>query len=117
MLNFVHYLPTKLYFGKGQIENLRAEVAQYGKKVLMVYGGGSIKRNDIYGQVMEQLEGFTVFELAGIKPNPRLDTCKQGIALCKQKGIDLVLAVGGGSAMDTAKCIACLLYTSDAADD
>ena len=105
MNNFVHYLPAKIIFGKGQIKKLADEVAQYGKKVLMVYGGGSIKRTGVYDQVMEQLKDFQVFELPGVEPNPRISTCRKGVEICKKEGIDLILAVGGGSTMDSAKCI------------
>ncbi|MHB1315696.1 MAG: iron-containing alcohol dehydrogenase [Christensenellales bacterium] len=106
MNNFEHYLPAKIIFGKGQIKQLGVEAAKYGKKILLVYGGGSIKRTGVYDQVMEQLKGFQVFELPGVEPNPRVSTCRIGVNICKKEGIDLILAVGGGSTMDSAKCIA-----------
>lgn len=106
MLNFEHYLPTKIFFGKGQIENLGKEAAKYGDKVLLVYGGGSIMKNGVYAAAKAQLEGFKVFELGGVEPNPRVDTCQKGADICKKEGIDLVLAVGGGSVADSAKAIA-----------
>ena len=106
MLNFEHILPTKIYFGKGQLSNLKDEVLVCGSKVLLVYGGGSIKRTGLYDQVLDQLADVQVFELSGIEPNPRLTTCQKGIDICKKEKIDLVLAVGGGSTMDSAKCIA-----------
>ncbi len=105
---FVFQNPTKLIFGKDQNSALAAEVKKYGKRVLLVYGGGSIKRNGLYEQVLEQLEeeGVTVTELAGVEPNPRLTTVNKGIELCREQQVELVLAVGGGSVIDAAKAIA-----------
>ncbi|QSO54481.1 iron-containing alcohol dehydrogenase [Alicyclobacillus curvatus] len=101
--------PTALYYGKGQIEEyLASEVAKFGKTVLLVYGGGSIKRNGLYDKVIGILgsAGVTVHELAGVEPNPRLTTVHKGIDICRTKGVDLILAVGGGSVIDCAKAIA-----------
>ena len=101
--------PTALYYGKGQIEEyLASEVAKFGKTVLLVYGGGSIKRNGLYDKVIGILgsAGVTVHELAGVEPNPRLTTVHKGIDTCRTKGVDLILAVGGGSVIDCAKAIA-----------
>ncbi|EES73938.1 iron-containing alcohol dehydrogenase [Paenibacillus sp. MB22_1] len=108
MDNFVFHNPTKLIFGKGQLEALRNEVPAYGKKVLLVYGGGSIKRSGLYDQVTAILReiGAEVTELAGVEPNPRLSTVHRGVELCKSNGIELVLAVGGGSVLDCSKAIA-----------
>lgn len=108
MDNFVFHNPTKLIFGKGQLEALRNEVPAYGKKVLLVYGGGSIKRSGLYDQVTSILReiGVEVTELAGVEPNPRLSTVHRGVELCKSNGIELILAVGGGSVLDCAKAIA-----------
>lgn len=108
MDNFTYQNPTKLIFGKGQIEELKREVPLYGKKVLLVYGGGSIKRNGVYDAVMTQLKevDMEVFELAGVEPNPRLTTVHKGVEICKSEEIDFVLAVGGGSVIDAAKAIA-----------
>jgi alcohol dehydrogenase YqhD (iron-dependent ADH family) len=106
MLNFEHYLPTRIFFGKGEVSRLGGEAAKYGKRVLLVYGGGSIKKTGIYDQVMQQLEGFTVFELPGVQPNPRVSLCRKGAQLCKKEGIELILGVGGGSVIDSCKCIA-----------
>ncbi|EOS58306.1 MULTISPECIES: iron-containing alcohol dehydrogenase [Paenibacillus] len=108
MDNFVFHNPTKLIFGKGQLEALRNEVPAYGKKVLLVYGGGSIKRSGLYDQVTSILReiGAEVTELAGVEPNPRLSTVHRGVELCKSNGIELILAVGGGSVLDCAKAIA-----------
>ncbi|GAE36718.1 iron-containing alcohol dehydrogenase [Halalkalibacter akibai] len=104
---FVFQNPTKLIFGKGQNETLAKEVVKYGKNVLLVYGGGSIKRNGLYEFVISQLKqaDVNVTELAGVEPNPRLTTVQKGIGLCREHNIDLVLAVGGGSVIDAAKAI------------
>jgi alcohol dehydrogenase len=106
--NFTFYNPTKLIFGKGQLEQLKTEVPRYGKKVLLVYGGGSIKRNGLYDQALSVLNeiGATVFELPGVEPNPRITTARKGIEICKQEGIEFLLAVGGGSVIDCTKLIA-----------
>lgn len=108
MDNFIYHNPTKLIFGKGQIDQLGKEVKKYGSKVLVVYGGGSIKRNGIYDQVMEKLKEIdaTVYELAGVEPNPRIATVRAGVEMCKREGIDFILAVGGGSTIDCTKAIA-----------
>ena len=108
MDNFTYHNPTKLIFGKGQLSALRNEVPKYGTKVLLVYGGGSIKRNGLYDQVIAELNAVNanVFELAGVEPNPRLTTARKGIEICKKEGIDFILAVGGGSVIDCSKTIA-----------
>ncbi|MEC1673253.1 iron-containing alcohol dehydrogenase [Bacillus mojavensis] len=119
MENFTYYNPTKLIFGKGQLEQLRKELKQYGKNVLLVYGGGSIKRNGLYDQVTDILkeEGAAVHELSGVEPNPRLATVEKGIDLCRQHDIDFLLAVGGGSVIDCTKAIAAgVKYDGDAWD-
>ncbi|MFC0559537.1 iron-containing alcohol dehydrogenase [Halalkalibacter alkalisediminis] len=104
---FVFQNPTKLIFGKGQNEALVNEVKSYGNNVLLVYGGGSIKRNGLYDLVVSKLKeaGVNITELAGVEPNPRLTTVHKGIELCHQHQIDLVLAVGGGSVIDASKAI------------
>ncbi|SFJ09546.1 iron-containing alcohol dehydrogenase [Thermoflavimicrobium dichotomicum] len=108
MQSFEYQNPTKLIFGQGQLVKLKEEVPTYGKKVLLVYGGGSIKRNGIYDQVIKYLEeiGAYVVELAGVEPNPRLTTVYKGIELCRKENIDFLLAVGGGSVIDCTKAIA-----------
>ncbi|MCM3600558.1 iron-containing alcohol dehydrogenase [Robertmurraya korlensis] len=108
MDNFTFFNPTKLIFGKGTLEQLKAEVPQYGKKVLLVYGGGSIKRNGLYDQVLSLLKEIDVkiFELPGVEPNPRLTTVNKGVEICRNEGIDFLLAVGGGSVIDCTKAIA-----------
>jgi len=104
---FTFYNPVRLYFGKGQIAQLENELPKYGDKVLVVYGGGSIKRNGVYDDVMSILNklNMKVFELAGVEPNPRVSTARKGIEICKKEEIDFVLAVGGGSVIDCSKLI------------
>lgn len=108
MHNFTYYNPTKLIFGTGQLDQLQDELLQYGKNVLLVYGGGSIKKNGIYDDVVARLESgkANVVELNGVEPNPRLSTVNKGIDLCHQHNIDVILAVGGGSVIDATKAIA-----------
>ena len=108
MRDFVFENKTKIYFGKEQMCHLHEEVARFGKRVLMVYGGGSIKRTGLYDRIMAELQkgGTTVFELPGVEPNPRHTTVNRGAAICKQEGIDVLLAVGGGSTIDATKGIA-----------
>ncbi|RAP23248.1 hypothetical protein C2W59_02828 [Bacillus pumilus] len=108
MENFIYYNPTKLMFGKGQLDELKSELARYGKRVLLVYGGGSIKKNGLYDNVISALNEAEadVFELSGVEPNPRLTTVKKGIDICQNEKIDFLLAVGGGSVIDCTKAIA-----------
>ncbi|MBQ6553321.1 MAG: iron-containing alcohol dehydrogenase [Clostridia bacterium] len=116
MLNYVHSIPTKLYFGKGQISRLDGILRQFGSKVLLTYGGGSIKKIGLYDEVTRILNdgGFTVTELAGIEPNPRIESVEEGVRLCKENDIDVILAVGGGSTIDCSKAIAAgVFYEGD----
>lgn len=108
MIDFVFQNPAKIIFGRDALHHLGAEVLRYGKRVLLVYGGGSVKRSGLFDQVMAILagEGVAVWELGGIVPNPRLSRVYEGIDICRKAKIDLVLALGGGSAIDTAKGIA-----------
>ncbi|PAD34484.1 NADH-dependent alcohol dehydrogenase [Terribacillus saccharophilus] len=108
MDNFTFYNPTKLIFGKDQLDKLKEEIPAYGKKVLLVYGGGSIKRSGLYEKVLKELEEIEaeVFELSGVEPNPRVSTARKGVEICKTEGIDVLLAVGGGSVIDCTKAIA-----------
>lgn len=118
MYNFSFYCPTRIHFGKGQISHL-SELAASGKKVLLVYGGGSIKRNGIYDAAMKILTdaGLSVTELSGVEPNPRIQTVRKGVELCKSEGLDMVLAIGGGSTIDCAKVVAAgAKYDGDAWD-
>ena len=110
MNNYEYCVPTDIRFGKGQIECLTKEIGKYGKKVLLVYGGGSIKKTGLYDKVYEVLKDYEIFELPGIEPNPKLSSVKAGVAICKEKGIDAILAVGGGSTIDASKHIACAAF-------
>lgn len=108
MKNFTFRNPTKIIFGEGTITKLSRELQNYGKNILLCYGGGSIKANGIYDSVIKELKlaDKNVIELAGITPNPRTDKVDEGIELCKKYHIDFILAVGGGSTIDCAKAIA-----------
>lgn len=108
MENFVYNIPTKVFFGKNQLENLPKALAPYGKRVLMTYGGGSIKKIGLYDGIMKVLgeNDFTVFELGGIEPNPRIESVRAGAHMCKEHNIDVLLAVGGGSTIDATKFMA-----------
>lgn len=107
MIDFTFQNPTRIHFGKTALSHLPKEVERYGKRVLLVYGGGTIKRIGVYDQVTALLgdAGVQVWELPGVQPNPLLSLVYKGIDLCRQHDIQLVLAVGGGSVIDTAKAI------------
>jgi len=109
MNNFQFVNPTKIIFGQGTVDQLGNEVAGYAKNVLLMYGGGSMKRTGLYNRVMSQLsaKGIEVHELGGVEPNPRLTTVRKGIDICRKNSVELVLAVGGGSVIDAAKAVAC----------
>lgn len=108
MNSFLYDIPTKVYFGENQLGHLGEELAKYGNRVLLTYGGGSIKKSGLYDAVAAQVKaaGLTLFELSGIEPNPRIDSVRAGAALCKKERIDVLLAVGGGSTIDATKYIA-----------
>lgn len=112
MYNFDYHIPTKIFFGKGQIVKLPAEIKAIATKILLVYGGGSIKRNGIYDTLLPLLKeaGIEVYELSGVEPNPRVTTVAKGAQMCKEYGIEAVLAVGGGSTIDCTKVIAAAAY-------
>ncbi|UVI27895.1 iron-containing alcohol dehydrogenase [Paenibacillus spongiae] len=108
MNSFSFHNPTEIYFGEGTADQLAEKVIRYGSNVLLVYGGGSIKRTGLHDRVAKQLQeaDIRVVELGGIEPNPRLTSVHKGIELCRSEGIDFILAVGGGSVIDAAKAIA-----------
>ena len=108
MKNFRYYNPVTIHFGKGVLNKLGRTVARFGKKVLFVYGMGSIKRTGLYDKVMEQLkeQGLEVVEHGGVKPNPILSHTREGVEKAKKEKVDVILAVGGGSVIDEAKAIA-----------
>lgn len=107
-MSFVYDIPTKVFFGEGQIENLGAQLSVYGSRVLLVYGGGSIKKTGVYDKIVAQIKGagLELYELSGIEPNPKVESVRRGIEICKKNKIDVCLAAGGGSAMDASKFIA-----------
>ena len=112
MNNFYYSIPTKIAFGKGQVKNLPRYIKEYGTRVLLTYGGGSIKRTGIYDTVTTLLReaGIEYYELAGVEPNPRVSTVRKGVAICREKKVDVLLPIGGGSTIDCAKAIAAAFY-------
>jgi len=112
MLNFNYSVPTKVFFGKNKIDLLAENIKKYGSNVLLVYGGGSIKRNGIYDNLIEIFNenDINFWELGGVKPNPRISSVRKGIEICQEQGIDIILAVGGGSTIDCAKVIGAGFY-------
>lgn len=119
MNNFNYSIPTKIFFGKDQINVLGDEIKKYGSRVLLVYGGGSIKKSGIYDKVVEIFKASDInfWELPGVEPNPRVTSVRKGVELCRENKIDLILAVGGGSSIDCSKVIAAgYYYEGDAWD-
>jgi alcohol dehydrogenase YqhD (iron-dependent ADH family) len=116
--NFIYNTPTKLFFGKDSIKELPNVILQYGKNVLLTYGGGSIKKMGLYDKVKELLKDFNITELSGIEPNPKYDpSVITGAKLCKENNIDVILAVGGGSVLDCSKAISvCAKYDGEGWD-
>lgn len=112
MRNFRFACPTEFLFGKDTEQNVGAEVKKYGKKVLVHYGGGHIKKNGLYDRVMESLKeaGLEITELGGVKANPDIGLVREGIELCKKEEVEVILAVGGGSVIDSAKAIGIGVY-------
>lgn len=108
MENFEFLSPTRIIFGRGVEQRVGAETKKYSEKALLHYGGGSIKRSGLYDKVIASLQeaGVKYIELAGVQPNPRLSLVREGIKICREEGIDFILAVGGGSVIDSAKAIA-----------
>jgi NADP-dependent alcohol dehydrogenase len=104
MFDFTFHNPTKILFGKNAIERIGEEIPT-DARILMTYGGGSIKRNGVYERVMNALKGWHVTEFGGIEPNPRYETLMPAVELVRREGIDFLLAVGGGSVLDGTKFI------------
>lgn len=113
--NFSYCNPTKLYFGKDALEGLNTELPKYGKNVLLVYGGGSVKKNGIYDKVVELLKanGKEIFEDAGVMPNPTADKLREGVARARAAKADFILAVGGGSVCDYAKAVSVSIHCDE----
>ncbi|MGN1280734.1 MAG: iron-containing alcohol dehydrogenase [Succinivibrio sp.] len=110
MKDFTLHLPTKILFGKDRINELPELTAPYGKKILLTYGGGSIKKIGLYDKIKELYSDCQIFELSGIEPNPKISSVRSGVEICKKEKIDFILAVGGGSVLDCSKNIACGAY-------
>lgn len=108
MNHFIYDIPVKVYFGENQLCHLGEELSRYGRRVLLTYGGGSIKKSGLYDAVLAEIKnaGLEVFELSGIEPNPRIDSVRRGAQICKEEHIDVLLAVGGGSTLDATKWMA-----------
>ena len=107
MQNFDYMTPTRLIFGRDAIAKLPEVMTQFGKKILLTYGGGSIKKIGLYQKVLEMLKGYDIVERPGIQPNPKYDpSVLDGVRLCKEHNVDIILSVGGGSVLDCSKAIA-----------
>ena len=113
--NFTYHNPTKLYFGDNSLDYLNEELTKYGKNVMLVYGGGSIKKNGIYDSVVKILKenGKNIFEDAGVMPNPTVEKLYEGVKIARENNIDLILAVGGGSCCDYAKAVSVSAHCDD----
>ncbi|MHB1274981.1 MAG: iron-containing alcohol dehydrogenase [Candidatus Humimicrobiaceae bacterium] len=109
MENFIFHSPTRIIFGKDTELEVGKETKKFAGRILLHYGGSSIKKYGLYDKIIKSLkeEGIEIFELGGVKPNPRLDLVYEGIKICRDNNISFILAVGGGSAIDSAKAIAC----------
>lgn len=108
MNGFIYDIPVKVYFGENQLQYLGEELRKFGKRVLLTYGGGSIKKTGLYDTLIAEMgkAGMEIFELSGIEPNPRIESVRKGVRICKDEKIDVLLAVGGGSTLDATKFIA-----------
>ena len=108
MNSFIYDIPVKVYFGENQLQYLGEELRKFGRRVLLTYGGGSIKKTGLYDILTSEMEkaGMEVFELSGIEPNPRIESVRRGVQICKDEKIDVLLAVGGGSTLDATKFMA-----------
>lgn len=115
MNNFSFSYPTKVYFGKGAAENMKAELTKYGPTVMLAYGGGSVKKSGVYDQMVDLLKkaGKTVVDFSGIMPNPTYAKAQEGAALAREKGVDFILAVGGGSVIDCCKIVSAQARTQE----
>ncbi len=115
MLNFTFYNPTKILFGEGRIKDLAGEIPK-GLKILVTYGGGSIKRNGVFDEVKAALQGYELMEFGGIEPNPTYETLMKCVEMVRKNKIDFLLAVGGGSVLDGTKFIAAAAHYDEARD-
>ena len=115
LTSFTYHNPTRLHFGKDALQQLANELPQFGPRVRLTYGGGSIKRNGIYDQVVQLLRAAnkTIVELPGVMPNPTVEKLRDGAALARTEAVDLILAVGGGSTIDYAKAVAAAAHCDE----
>ena len=113
--NFSYHNPTKLYFGEDSLGNLKGELAKYGDNILLVYGGGSIKKSGLYDEIIAILKdcGKNVAEVAGVMPNPTSDKLAEGVAIAREHKTDFILAVGGGSVCDYSKAVSVSVHCDD----
>ncbi|SFC50518.1 iron-containing alcohol dehydrogenase [Ruminococcus albus] len=113
--NFSYHNPTKLYFGEDSLSNLKTELANYGKNILFVYGGGSIKKSGLYDEIIAILNdcGKNVAEVSGVMPNPTSDKLNEGVAIAREHKTDFILAVGGGSVCDYSKAVSVSVHCDD----
>ena len=113
--NFTYCNPTRLYFGEDSLSNLSTELKKFGQNVVLIYGGGSIKKNGIYDEVMAILkeEGKNVAEIAGVMPNPTVEKLYEGVAIARKHKADFLLAVGGGSVCDYAKAVSVSVHCEE----
>ena len=113
--NFMYCNPTKLYFGEDSLQYLNIELPKYGENVVLVYGGGSIKKNGIYDEVLELLKknGKNVAEISGVMPNPTLEKLYEGVEIARNHHADLLLAVGGGSVCDYSKAVSVSVHCDE----
>ena len=112
MNDFIYQNATKVYFGRDQLKNLSNELKLYGNKVLITYGGGTIKKIGLFDKVVNELNESDIewLEFGGIEPNPRIETVNAAVALCKKENIEVLLPIGGGSTIDATKAIAAGYY-------
>lgn len=113
--NFEYCNPTKLYFGDESLKYLNTELPKYGSRILLIYGGGSIKKNGIYDEVIKILKDNNkdVFEVSGVMPNPTIDKLYEGVQIARDNQIDFILAVGGGSVCDYAKAVSVSIHCDE----
>jgi alcohol dehydrogenase YqhD (iron-dependent ADH family) len=119
MNNFNYHVPTKILFGKNKVVEIGKEIKKHGSRVLLTYGGGSVKKIGLYDQVVQKLKEHNIYfvEMGGIKPNPGISSVREGVGLCREHNIDFILAIGGGSVIDASKAIAAgAVYDGDAWD-
>ena len=113
--NFSYVNPTKLYFGEDALSHLHEELSNYGNRILLVYGGGSIKKNGVYDAVCEILRanGKEIYEDGGVMPNPTVEKLREGCDIARKNQVDFILAVGGGSVCDYAKAVSVSIHCEE----